>query len=424
VNLTNLPAISERRHADPPVLWGAVFLSSVVIHLSLFWLLRPSLLGRAPTNQATTAPIPIDLIITQAPKTASSPPQRVSATSAPASRQAPSTSQPKTTRTTVQPSQPAVPRQPTGVVSPPPQPQTPTRTERPRIAPTPAPALSTRPDAVQPSPARTPGEGRLAQPLPSLSPSRPSPFWRTPEPSPAAQPLPSQTAPLPPRQAIVRSPAAPASPIRQSTPSPSPARQEPVRSPAAPASPIRQATPSPSPARQEPVRSPAPPASPPPTPPQSQPSPTREPAPPAPPASPPPTPPQSEPSPSPAPLPAPQIAQGILTTVSNYRLANADKDIPDVLPEPQQREKLISGVTYPLPQAGDSSVVLQVDLLLDDTGKAEVQSTQVLKGNPTISPDQLAQTILQNWEFTPAYQAGQPVYSLLRVEFRIVPQAN
>jgi outer membrane biosynthesis protein TonB len=110
--------------------------------------------------------------------------------------------------------------------------------------------------------------------------------------------------------------------------------------------------------------------------------------------------------------------------VSNYRLANADKDIPDVLPEPQQREKLISGVTYPLPQAGDSSVVLQVDLLLDDTGKAEVQSTQVLQGNPTIAPDQLAQTILQNWEFTPAYQAGQPVYSLLRVEFRIVPQAN
>ena len=119
----------------------------------------------------------------------------------------------------------------------------------------------------------------------------------------------------------------------------------------------------------------------------------------------------------------PQQSGGIVATLSNIRDANRGKDIPEKLAKPYQQEKQFDYI--PLPSSKETTkqvVVLQVVVLIDDTGKPEVQSTQVLQGSKTIDSQQLAQDVIKDWKFEPAYQGNQPVSSLLQVVLTLQPQ--
>ncbi|AFZ14687.1 hypothetical protein Cri9333_3878 [Crinalium epipsammum PCC 9333] len=119
----------------------------------------------------------------------------------------------------------------------------------------------------------------------------------------------------------------------------------------------------------------------------------------------------------------PQQSGGLVATLSNILPANRGKDIPEKLAKPYQQEKQLDYI--PLPSSKDTTnqaVVLQVVVLIDDTGKPEVQSTQVLQGSKTIDSQQLAQDVIKDWKFEPAYQGNQPVYSLLQVVLTLEPQ--
>jgi outer membrane biosynthesis protein TonB len=120
----------------------------------------------------------------------------------------------------------------------------------------------------------------------------------------------------------------------------------------------------------------------------------------------------------------PQQSGGIVATLSNIRDANRGKDIPEKLAKPYQQEKQFDYI--PLPSSKETTkqvVVLQVVVLIDDTGKPEVQSTQVLQGSKTIDSQQLAQDIIKDWKFEPAYQGNQPVSSVLQVVLTLEPQS-
>ena len=109
--------------------------------------------------------------------------------------------------------------------------------------------------------------------------------------------------------------------------------------------------------------------------------------------------------------------------MSNIRDANRGNDIPGKLAKPYQQEKPFNYI--PLPSSKETTnqvVVLQVMVLIDNTGKAKVQSTQVLQGSKTIDSQQLAQDLIKDWKFEPAYQGNQPVDSLLRVVLTLKPQ--
>ncbi|HEY9692163.1 MAG TPA: hypothetical protein V6D15_08165 [Oculatellaceae cyanobacterium] len=119
----------------------------------------------------------------------------------------------------------------------------------------------------------------------------------------------------------------------------------------------------------------------------------------------------------------PQQSGGLVATLSNIRAANRGKDIPEKLAKPYQQEKQFDYI--PLPSSKETTnqaVVLQVVVLIDDTGKPEVQSTQVLQGSQTIDSQQLAQDLIKDWKFEPAYQGNKPVYSLLQVVLTLQPQ--
>jgi hypothetical protein len=59
--------MSERRHYDPPALWYAVVLSSVVIHLSAFGIVRLLLMAGLVGTSSATKLIPIDVIAMATP---------------------------------------------------------------------------------------------------------------------------------------------------------------------------------------------------------------------------------------------------------------------------------------------------------------------------------------------------------------------
>lgn len=63
--------LPERHHTDPPALWIAVILGSVVIHVFAFWMLRLLLIGRVDGLVSGTTLMPVD-VITVAPDATSS----------------------------------------------------------------------------------------------------------------------------------------------------------------------------------------------------------------------------------------------------------------------------------------------------------------------------------------------------------------
>ncbi|MBD1893313.1 hypothetical protein [Coleofasciculus sp. FACHB-129] len=166
----------------------------------------------------------------------------------------------------------------------------------------------------------------------------------------------------------------------------------------------------PQPSSSQPVE-PAPALTPPPAPPVQA-SPAPAPIPPAPPA--------EEAQSAPAPAPAAQ-GKGVVATLFNVRSGNAGADEPNQLAVPQQQQKQIPDLDYPLltGQAPEQPIVLQVLLLIDNTGKPSVQ--RVLQGSGNLNDSQFVNELIQGWRFQPAYMGGGAVDSLLEVSIRISP---
>lgn len=75
----------------------------------------------------------------------------------------------------------------------------------------------------------------------------------------------------------------------------------------------------------------------------------------------------------------------------------------------------------------EQPLVVQVVVLINDQGKAEVipDKTQVQQGK--LNPEQaetLAQEIITHWQFSPTYMAGKPVYAAYSLTLAINPPAN
>jgi hypothetical protein len=159
----------------------------------------------------------------------------------------------------------------------------------------------------------------------------------------------------------------------------------------------------------------------------------------------PPTPPQTASSPPVAPYPSPplqkpqfheetpakkvspaQEGSGMMATLFEVHLANGGKDIPDKPAKPKKEKKEFSSILYPAKQGqkSDGLLVLRVLLLIDNTGKPTIQSAKVLQGNASFNTDEFVKGLIQDWQFEPAYSAGQAVDSLLEASIKISPMTN
>jgi outer membrane biosynthesis protein TonB len=110
-----------------------------------------------------------------------------------------------------------------------------------------------------------------------------------------------------------------------------------------------------------------------------------------------------------------------VATLFNVRSGNAGTDEPNQLAVPQQAQKQIPDLDYPLltGQAPDQPIVLEVLLLIDNTGKPSVQ--RVLQGSGNLNDSQFVNELIQGWSFQPAYMGGGAVDSLLEVSIRVSP---
>jgi len=121
-----------------------------------------------------------------------------------------------------------------------------------------------------------------------------------------------------------------------------------------------------------------------------------------------------------------QEGSGMMATLFEVHLANGGKDIPDKPAKPKKEKKEFSSILYPAKQGqkSDGLLVLRVLLLIDNTGKPTMQSAKVLQGNASFNTDEFVKGLIQDWQFEPAYSAGQAVDSLLEASIKISPMTN
>ncbi|MBD2088173.1 hypothetical protein [Coleofasciculus sp. FACHB-542] len=360
--------VDARNRSTSSTLWSIYTLISVIVHVLGMWMLQRVIMGSASVDVATE-PVPVELITSVPYSEERLEPQAAT----PQQRQESDRNFNVPGRSPVQQPIPAQPQENPPVNSQPriqrsfrirlnpfPQAQNPTANSpsTPQRQQPNSDVVATRP--IIPTPA----------PRPPLVPQQPPETGRplgssshdagTPAPAPPSQPQPSSSQPVEPSPAPVTPPPAP--PV-QASPAP------PALAPIAPAPPAEEA--------------------------------------------------QSAPSPAPA-APAAQ-GRGVVATLFNVRSGNAGTDEPNQLAVPQQQQKQIPDLDYPLltGQAPDQPIVLEVLLLIDNTGKPSVQ--RVLQGSGNLNDSQFVNELIQGWRFQPAYMGGGAVDSLLEVSIRVSP---
>ncbi|MFE1744637.1 hypothetical protein [Coleofasciculus sp. H7-2] len=381
--LEKLDAIASQKRRDArrstsPTLWSIYILISVIVHVLGMWMLQRLIMRSAIVDLGTEL-IPIDLITTVPnsedrlqPQAASSPQQRPEGDRSVDPRlAAPSPSVNRNFNPGRNPVQQPIPA-PIHQENPPVNSQS--RIQRSvRIR------LNPFPQAANPS-ANPPSTPQRQQPNSDVVATRPI--------IPTPAPLP----PFVPQRTPQRGRPGTSS---QDTGTPAPPSQ-------------------PQPSSSQPVEPPPAPVTPPPAPPVQA-SPAPAPIPPAPPAG------EAQSAPSPAPAAPAAQGRGIMATLFNVRSGNAGADEPNQLAVPQQQHKQIPDLDYPLltGQAPDQPIVLQVLLLIDNTGKPSVQ--RVLQGSGNFDDSQFVNELIQGWRFQPAYMGGGAVDSLLEVSIRVSP---
>jgi len=152
-------------------------------------------------------------------------------------------------------------------------------------------------------------------------------------------------------------------------------------------------------------------------------------------------------TPSPSPIPSPeeptestspdnQSGGGFIASISGLRIVssgggsiiNPQRNPGDRLAEIQNKSQPISvDELTSLEITVDQPVVLKVIVEINDRGKAEVISAEILVQPGTLSPEQatkLANQIIADWKFSPTYMAGSPVYGSYSLTLEINPQGN
>lgn len=368
-----------RSRSTSSTLWSIYTLISVILHVLGMWMLQRLIMGSA-TVELATEPIPVELITTVPNSEDRLEPQA------------------------------ATPQQ---------------RQEGDRVAPplaAPSPSgdrnfsVSGRNPIQQPIPAAIPQENPPVNSQPRIQRSfrirlNPFPQAQNPAAKPPSTPQRQQpnsdvvaTRPIIPTPAP-RPPFVPQQPPETGRPLGSSSQDGGTPAPAPPSQP--------QPSSSQPVE-PAPALTPPPAPPAPA-SPAPAPIPPAPPAE------EAQSAPSPAPAAPAAQGKGVVATLFNVRSGNAGADEPNQLAVPQQQQKQIPDLDYPLltGQAPDQPIVLQVLLLIDNTGKPSLQ--RVLQGSGSFDDSQFVNELIQGWRFQPAYMGGGAVDSLLEVSIRVSP---
>jgi hypothetical protein len=107
----------------------------------------------------------------------------------------------------------------------------------------------------------------------------------------------------------------------------------------------------------------------------------------------------------------PQQGGGFLASVVELRLSVPDTDVPTQLAKPtvQQKKFASNDSAAQLVAKLDQPVVLQVLVRIDRNGTPSAQSAKVLEGSSNVDPNQLAQAIVQNWQFEPTRMEGGAV---------------
>ena len=388
---TSTQPVSARRHSDPPGLWLAVIAGSLIVHLIVLVNMRlDAVRVTSPQEQADSVPIDlVDVSPETQPQASATQPTSPSIATEAAPTAVPeaasddnSTSfgtdinQPSTSAT-VAPTAPEIPDaiQPTVLPTPPQVAQLPTV---PQVAVTPSAAIAPTPVIPQPT---TPSTPAIA-PTPE-------------EPAPLAQPLPSVQPTLPTLGSL-------------------PGSSNPVAEPAPEAEPTAEPTPAsePAPATEPPAEPSAPSGVPLPPPPTLNPEANL--------AVQPSVQPQAEtPLPSAPSAPEQQEARSARVTVVGTESANGGRDEPDQKAEIVEGGEQVVELAY-LPQVAlnlEPDALVSIQVLVDKSGKPEPQA--VMQGSKGADFDQWVMSLLQDREFKPAYQGGEPVDSLLKVSLRI-----
>ncbi|HEY9603973.1 MAG TPA: hypothetical protein V6C85_20330 [Allocoleopsis sp.] len=114
---------------------------------------------------------------------------------------------------------------------------------------------------------------------------------------------------------------------------------------------------------------------------------------------------------------------GFVASVADLRLSFPDTDVPSQLAKPrvQQKKFASNDAAAKLVAQLEQPVVLEVLLRIDRNGTPKAQSAKVLQGNSTVDPTQLAEAIVQNWQFEPTQMEGSPVEQEYYLRLNINP---
>ncbi len=124
--------------------------------------------------------------------------------------------------------------------------------------------------------------------------------------------------------------------------------------------------------------------------------------------------------------PSSREATGILVILGTLELANRDRDIPDQPARPLQVSQEFTTTDYltPLNITLEQDLILQVSILIDQNGRAELISENIEIRGGSLSQDlviQLTGNILKQLRFEPTYMEGQPVAQVYSLSLTIRP---
>ncbi|MEQ8462742.1 hypothetical protein [Coleofasciculus sp. E1-EBD-02] len=152
-------------------------------------------------------------------------------------------------------------------------------------------------------------------------------------------------------------------------------------------------------------------------------------------------------TPSPSPIPSPeepteptspdnQSGGGFIASINGLRIVssgggsiiNPQRNPGDRFAQLQKQSQFISvDKLRSLDITLEQPVVVEVIILITDMGKAEVRSAETPVQPGILTQGQatkLANQIIADWEFSPTYMAGSPVYGSYSLTLEIKPQGN
>ncbi|NEO33100.1 MAG: hypothetical protein F6K36_22280 [Symploca sp. SIO3C6] len=368
--------LHEYRHCDPPGLWFAAIMFSVVIHFFAFWLLRLLPMGRFLKWHSGITPIPVEFISIDSKVVLPTPKAHNSVTTITTEKSEQSLNSviaSASSASATSPNSVDLPIIPTPEISP--------SFNQPQVKPKPTPSptiISPNQTQAIPKPSPTIISPNQTQAIPKPSPTIISPNQTqvTPQPSPTLVPTPNPNQ-QPLNEIISTEPNLTGDsvdepkPATSSFPSPIPETQ----SPSPIASPSTKST-------------------------------------------------QEE-----AFLASQQQGGGFLVSLSDLRLSVADRDIPTQLAQPKIERQEFTAADYGLDLDFniDSDLVLEVLLIIDHRGIPSMlpeEPPQVLQGASKMRAEelmQLVEVIIDEWEFEPTYMEHGAVDQAYYVKLAISP---